>query len=191
MLFCFMIGLIPVNETSLGLDLIAQKHIFADGQQRNQGQFLMDNNNTLCFAVLQCFELAQLSVIINLTCIGIRRINTRQDIHQCGFASTVLADQCVNFSAFNNQIDIIQCLDARKFLCNGFHFQNDICQNKCPPSRISVSAFRASRQDIVLSAASSEVNDNNKRFLTVLQTDTRRLPWCTDPCRPDPASCPW
>ena len=42
------------------------------------------------------------------------RIDTAQNVHQCGFAGTVLTNESVNFTFFNLQIYIVQCFNARE-----------------------------------------------------------------------------
>ena len=127
-LFRFGIGLVPVDNTRAVLDFVAEEHIFPDGQQRDKGQFLVDDNDIFRFGFLQCFELAQFTVIVKISGISPIGIYSGKDVHQCGFSCTVLTDQCVNFSSFDNQINIIQCLDAREFFGDVFHFQDHISQ---------------------------------------------------------------
>ena len=133
MFFGLTVGSVPIYEAQLIFEFIAQEHILADGQQRNQGQLLVDNDDALGLAVSQRLKLAQLAVVIDLTGIGAHGIDAGQDVHQGGFAGAVFADQSVDFAPLHFQIYVVQRLDAGKLLGDGFHLQNDVCQNGFPP----------------------------------------------------------
>ena len=50
-------------------------------------------------------------------------VDTAEDVHQRGFACTVLADYGVNFSRAHLKVHIIQRPDPGKGLGDVFHFQ--------------------------------------------------------------------
>ena len=128
MFFCFVVGPIPVDMPHFVLFLISQKHVLTDSQKRNQCQFLMNDDDSLCLAVLQSPELAKLPVIINFPCVATHRIRSGQHVHQCGFPRAVLADQRMNLPPLHDQIYIIQRFHSRELLGDGFHLQNNISQ---------------------------------------------------------------
>lgn len=51
---------------------------------------------------------------------AVRRINAGNDLHQCGFSGAVFADQRMNAAAAKLELHAVQCLDARKGLCDLF-----------------------------------------------------------------------
>ena len=67
--FCFTVCFVPVNATSFILNLVSEKHILSDRKQRNQCKFLMNNDDTFRFTVVQVFKLTFLAFIGNGTCI--------------------------------------------------------------------------------------------------------------------------
>ena len=128
MLFRFSIGFVPIDMTEFIFKLIAQEHVFPDGQQGDQGQFLVNDHNILLFGFFQGFKLAQLSVVIDFSCVRTVGINAGKHVHQRGFARAVFPDQGVDFSAFHHQVDIVQRFDAWEFLGDVFHFQDHVSQ---------------------------------------------------------------
>ena len=86
----------------------------------------MDDNDSLRLAVTQIVEAANLPFINNISLVCSMRINSRQNIHQRRFSSTVLTAKRVDLSAFYLQINIVECLDTAEFFGNMIHFQNII-----------------------------------------------------------------
>ena len=111
---------------------IPQVHIFADGHFRNQRKFLVNNNDTQFLGILYIVKLTDFTVVNDITFVCAIRINAAQHIHQGGFSGTVLADQCMDLALFNLEVDVVQCLDAWKSLCDVFHFQQNLGHGSPP-----------------------------------------------------------
>ena len=127
MLFRLGKGLVPV-QAELALALVAQEHVLTDGQLRNQCQFLMDNDNADFLTVPDGLEVALLTVVYDLPRVGAIGICTAEYVHQRGLTGAVFANQRVDLSPRNFQIDMVQGFDARKFLCDVFHHQDIVSQ---------------------------------------------------------------
>ena len=82
MLFGLIVGLVPVDKAEFVFDLIAQEHVFSNGQQRDQGQFLVNNDDAHRLAVLLVLELTELSVIVDFAGVAARRIGSGEHVHQ-------------------------------------------------------------------------------------------------------------
>ena len=77
-----LIGFVPINFESIS-SLVAEEHILGDRHVRDKSQLLMDDDYTLFFTVFNLMELADLTVVNNVTVISSVRIDTRQNIHEC------------------------------------------------------------------------------------------------------------
>ena len=133
MLFGLCIGLLPVNHAKAITELVAEKHVLADRQERNKGKLLMNNDNIFFFAFPKVVELAKLAVVVDFSAICAHRIDARKHVHQRGFSRAVLADQRMDLPALNDKVYVVQRLDAGEFLGDGFHFQYRIRQSEVPP----------------------------------------------------------
>ena len=127
MLLRLIIGAVPVHA-QLALAFVAEEHILADRQLGDQRQFLMDDDDALLLAVLQRLKLADFTVIDDVAGVASVGIDAAENIHQGGFTRAVLTDQSVDLSPLHFDINIVQGLDAREFLCDVFHHKNMICQ---------------------------------------------------------------
>ena len=96
----FVIGLVPVNPEA-AFPLVAEEHILTDRKLRDQGELLVNNDNSLLFAVAKGVELAGFSVINDVTGIGAIGIGAGKHVHQSGFAGAVFADKRMDFAPFN------------------------------------------------------------------------------------------
>jgi predicted neutral ceramidase superfamily lipid hydrolase len=54
---------------------------------------------------------------------GIGTNDPGKDLHQCGFAGAVLADQCDDLAGGQIEVDAVECDDTRKALGNRRHVQ--------------------------------------------------------------------
>ena len=106
-----MIGAVPVNA-EFAPALIAQEHIFSDGQLWDQCQLLMDDDDTLLLAVLQSLKLAFLTVIDDVAGIASEGIDAAQHVHQSDLPAPFSPTRAWISPALHFQIDVIQCLDT-------------------------------------------------------------------------------
>ena len=139
------VGSVPVDVAHGVFDLVAQKHVFPDGQQGDQGQLLVDDDDAQGLAVLLGFKLAQLALVVDLAGVAPGGVGARKHVHQGGFARSVLADQGVDFPGLHPQIHVIQGFDAGKFLGDGLHFQNNVSQGVFLLSMVCLKIRRAGR----------------------------------------------
>ena len=119
-----IIGLVPVDDPHFVADLVAQEHVLADGEQRNQGQLLVNDYNAQRFAVLLGFKLAQLAFVIDFTGVASCGVGAGQHVHQGGLSRAVFTDEGMDLAGFHLEVHVIQCLDAGEFLGDVFHLQN-------------------------------------------------------------------
>src|SRR6266550_3211287 len=103
---------------------VAEEDVFRDRQQRDQREFLMDDDDAEAFAVGDRRELPLGALIDDVALIGAVWINPAEDLHQRRFAGAVLAADGVNFTGLYAEIDISQGLHAGKALGYSSHFQN-------------------------------------------------------------------
>ena len=141
MLFGLVVGLVPVDKAEFVFDLIAQEHVFSNGQQRDQGQFLVNNDDAHRLAVLLVLELTELSVIVDfagvaarrigdLARVAARRVGPGEHVHQCGFSRAVFPDQRVDLAFLHLQVHVVQRFHAGELLGDGAHFQKCLSQTK-------------------------------------------------------------
>ena len=125
-LICFRISLVPVDTPFASL-FITEEHVLADGQIRDQCEFLVDNNDSLFLGIFNVMKFAYFAVVNYVAFIGAKRINSAENVHQCRFTGTVLADQRMDLSLFNLKVDVVECLNARKSFGYAFHFKQNFC----------------------------------------------------------------
>ena len=118
-------GLLPVND-AVGGEFVAKEDVFGDRQKRHERQFLVDDDDAQMLAVGDRGEVANFIVVVNFAVIGSGGIDTAQHLHQRRFSGAVFADQCVNFTFANLEVDVVQGLYARKRLGDAPHFKNDV-----------------------------------------------------------------
>ena len=84
----------------------------------------MDNGDARVLRLLNVFEFTNFSVDHEIAGVGAFWIDTGENVHQCGFARAVFADQCVDLAAPDLQVDVVQRSYAREFLGDVSHFEN-------------------------------------------------------------------
>ena len=132
------VGLVPVDGVLFAL-LVAQEHIFADAHVGHQSQLLMDDDDAFALAVLDVGELAYFSLVYNISRIAAVGIQTAEHVHQRGFAGAVLTHQRVDAALFDDEVDVVEGLDAGKLLGDPPHFQNIVRQ--IIPSKPAIRSF--------------------------------------------------
>ena len=95
-----------------------RKNVFSNGGGIEHRQLLMHDADTLPLCVERACDVDLRSIEQDLP--AVRRINAGNDLHQCGFSGAVFADQRMNAAAAKLELHAVQCLDARKGLCDLF-----------------------------------------------------------------------
>ena len=92
------------SMTPICRGLVAEKDILGDRQQRNERQFLMDDDDAEMFAVGNGGEPALLALVDDFAFIGAVGIDAAEHFHQRRFAGAVLAANRVNLAAFTTRL---------------------------------------------------------------------------------------
>ena len=122
-LFGLVIGLVPVYDTELVLELVAHKHVFAYGQQRNKGKLLVDDNYADVLAVTLVLELTELAVIVYLARVAAHGECAAEHVHECALAGAVFTYKGVYLALLHHKVYVVKSLDARELLGDGAHFK--------------------------------------------------------------------
>ena len=105
-------------------DLIAQEHVLSNGEQGDQRQLLVDDDDAQRLAVALILELAELSLIVDLTGVASRGISAGQHVHQRGFARAVFAQQSHDLAGAKLKVNIVQRFHAWEALADAPHGNN-------------------------------------------------------------------
>jgi len=114
---------VPVDDATAG-GFIAEEDVLGYGQIRDQGQFLVYDDDSFFFALLDVTELALHIFVEDLAFIGAMGIYPGEHFHQGRFARAVFTDQSMDFIVFDFKRDIAQRLDAGKGLGDVLHFED-------------------------------------------------------------------
>ena len=113
---------------------ISQIHIFADRHLRNQGQFLMDDDNAAFFGILDVGKLADLAVVDDIPFIRSVGVDPAENVHQGRFSRAVFSDQRMDFALFHLEIHVIKGFYTWEGLRDILHFQQDLSHCVLLPS---------------------------------------------------------
>jgi len=102
------ISFVPIDHAIFGA-LITEKHVFSDGKIRNKCKFLMDNNETSFFRMMDILKPAFLAFKIDFPLYE-RMDRPAQNLHQGRFSGSVFTDQSMNLTLLDTEIYIIKCL---------------------------------------------------------------------------------
>ena len=97
---------------------VAHKDVLGDGQLRVEQQFLVDGGDAVALGIIGVAETHGFPVDDDLTGIGL--INARRDLDQGGFTRAIFAQQGVDFSRADVELNVIQGLNPRKRLGDVF-----------------------------------------------------------------------
>ena len=86
----------------------------------------MDDNNSLALRISYAGELAGFALIDNASRIGSIWVDSRQNVHEGGFTSPILAADGEDLTLLDLDIDMVQCCDRTEGLYNVPHFQNRV-----------------------------------------------------------------
>jgi hypothetical protein len=85
----------------------------------------VDDHNAGVFAGPDVLELLDLALVHNVPVVASVRVNARENLHQGGLAGAVLAADGVDLAGLDPQAHVIQRFNAREFLGNGPHLEDD------------------------------------------------------------------
>src|SRR5258708_3447155 len=86
------------------------ENILRDREQRDQRQFLVNDDDAERLGIIDVAEVPVLALIDDAAVIISVRIDTAQHLHQGRLAGTILADQGVNLALPDREIDVVQRL---------------------------------------------------------------------------------
>ena len=115
-----------VQEQSLG-GLAADEDIVCNSQMLHQVQFLVHDTNTSVLCVLGSIDFDLLTEKLNGT--AVLGVDTGQNLHQCGLAGAVFADQAHDFTAADLKLSIVQRVNTGEVFLNALHLQNNFAHS--------------------------------------------------------------
>jgi hypothetical protein len=121
--------LVPVNDAVARL-LVAEEDVLRDGEQRDEREFLVDDDDAAAFAVVNAGKPAFLPEEMDVAGIAAMRVDARKHLHQGRLAGAVLADDGEYFGLADIETDILERLDAGKGLGDAAHLQNGLCHRR-------------------------------------------------------------
>jgi hypothetical protein len=116
------IGFMPVDNSPLILDFIAEEDVLGDVHEFHQGKFLIDNRDAGSLAFLDAVEGLELTIYQDLALIRSGRIHSGENLHKGGLPRSVFSDQGVYFTLFDPEVYVVQCPDTRELLDDILHF---------------------------------------------------------------------
>ena len=125
-------GPMPIDHSALG-PLVAEEDVLRNGEIRDQGEFLVDDDDPELFAIENALESAFRAFVVNGARIVPVRVNPTQDLHQRGLAGAVLAYESVDFVAAHFQADPSRAFTPVKVFVM-LHISR-IVSNMSPPSK--------------------------------------------------------
>ena len=102
---------------------IGDKDILRDREQRDQRQFLVDDDDAERLGIIDVAEVALLPLIDDAAFVVAVRIDAAQDLHQRRLAGAVLADQRVDLALPDREIDVAQRLHGAEGFADTAHFE--------------------------------------------------------------------
>ena len=79
---------------------------------------LINSCNTCCLGIFCSLEIDLLAIQKHFALFSL--MYTGNNFDKCGFTGTIFAHQRMNFTALQLKLNIIQCFNTRKNLCNAF-----------------------------------------------------------------------
>lgn len=112
--------------------LYAQNNVVKHSEALHQLEMLVDHSNPQCVRIVGVVDFHLTAILFDNT--FFRLVQAEQYAHQCGFASTILAQKGMDFALAKLQGNVIICFDAGKFLGDVQHFDHIlICQTVARP----------------------------------------------------------
>src|SRR6185295_3908802 len=101
--------------------MTSEKDVFTDAQLRNKHQFLMNDVDPELVSLVWSFDFDRMALPKNLA--PVRFIESSDDLHESGFAGSVLADQRVDLSGLHFETHVVKHGDAAERLGDVCHSQ--------------------------------------------------------------------
>ena len=120
----FMIGLVPIDEPVLPLDLVVEEDVLGNRKVGAQRQLLVDDHDALGFAVPDVAERHRLALEDNVALVAAVRVDPAQHVHEGGLAGAVLPANRVDLAAPHGEGDVLKRFDSGEGLRYRPHFQD-------------------------------------------------------------------
>ena len=103
------VQLVPVDR-SIFDRFLAQEYIFTHRHVGYQRQFLVHDGDAFLARLANCAgaQVQLIAIVDNAAFIGSKRVNARQNFHQCRFAGAVFATKAMNFATTNLDRHVVQ-----------------------------------------------------------------------------------
>jgi hypothetical protein len=115
----------PVDDPEAGR-LVAEEDVLGDRQIGDQGQFLVDDDDSEALAVGDVPELAGPALIGDAARVGSVGIDAAQNLHQRRFPGTVLANEGEDLGGLDGEVDVVEGLHAGEGLGDPPHFEDGL-----------------------------------------------------------------
>lgn len=117
-------GLFEVKAASL-LRLVAEDHVLGHGHGLNEHEVLVHHGDAQLDGLERVFDLDGFALHADLAAGG--RVHAIEDVHQCGLARAVFAEQRMDFAALDQQVDVAVRQHVLKLLGDAAHFNSVHC----------------------------------------------------------------
>src|SRR5437879_11802997 len=114
-----------------------QKNVLRDRHQRNQRQFLVDDDDAERLGIIDVAKAPLLAAEDGAALVIAVWIDAAENLHQGRLAGAVLADQRMDLPRLHREVDVAQGLNAGKTLAYAAHFEN--CGHRAITSIICLS----------------------------------------------------
>ena len=111
------------------LRITAQPDIVHNAALKGLVEFLVNHCHAIIQRLFTAFEVDFLAVQENLS--AVLGINTKQALHQRGFAGTIFAHQRMDRALLQLEVNTVQSLDAGECFCDANHPQQNILLHSC------------------------------------------------------------
>ena len=122
----------PVDDAATR-PLVAEEYVLGDGQVRDQGKFLVDDDDSLALARMDVREPDLLPAVQDLALVGAVGEDPAEHFHQGRFARPVLTDERVDLAAPDAERHVVEGLDPRKCLGDPSHLEEDFVHSDRRP----------------------------------------------------------
>ena len=119
------VQLAPIDGADSIGRVAVEKNVFGNGQFGNEVELLMDDGDACIHGLAWALKPLPLPPDENIALIGGIGPDAAEHFHQGRFPGAVLAHQRQHFAGARLEVDVIESPDAREFLDDVLHLQND------------------------------------------------------------------
>src|SRR3990172_1329283 len=112
------------SQSPASHQMSSQKNVFADTQLGNEHEFLVDDVDAELMSLVRGLDLNWPALPKHSPAVCL--ITTRNNLHECGLAGAVLADQRVNLARTHIERHIVEYGNTAEGLCDVLHPENTI-----------------------------------------------------------------